>query len=182
MPNCPRHVLPSAWAAFAALSLLPLPAVSQENFIHEVRGGVLVHDVDMWGAGNVEDGAAFNGELAFRSFGGLLGGQLRPAIGLSITGGDRTSLGYADVRWEYTMQRFFFGIGLGAAIHDGELRREPGRKDLGSRVLFHVPIEVGYQLTDANRVSVYFEHVSNAWLADPNPGMDNIGVRLAHRF
>lgn len=158
------------------------PALSEENLIHEIRGGVLVHDVDIWGAGDVEDGAAVNGELAFRSFGTVLGGQLRPVLGASYVGGDRTSYAYADARWEYTQDWFFFGIGLGAAIHDGELERQPGRKDLGSRVLFHVPIEAGIQITDANRISVYFEHVSNAWLADPNPGMDNIGVRLAHRF
>ena len=178
MPSCLRPTI--ALAGF--LLLLPLPAVSQENLIHELRGGVLVHDVDMWAAGDIEDGASFNGELAFRSFGSLLGGQLRPAVGLSYAGGNRTSYGYADARWEYTAGRFFFGLGLGAAVHDGELHREPGRKDLGSRVLFHIPIEAGVQLTDANRLSLYFEHVSNAWLADPNPGMDNIGLRLAHRF
>ena len=182
MPSPRRAIIPPLCACAAVFLLLPLPAVSQENLIHELRGGVLVHDVDMWAAGDVEDGAAFNGELAFRSFGSLLGGQLRPALGASITGGDRTSYGYADARWEYTIENFFFGVGLGLAVHDGELRREPGRKDLGSRVLFHVPIEAGYQLTDTHRVSIYFEHVSNAWLADPNPGMDNIGVRLAHRF
>lgn len=169
-------------AAAAAAILLPLQAAAQENLIHEIRGGILAHDVDMWAAGSVEGGAAFNGELAFRAFGNLLGGQLRPAVGLSVTGGERTSYGYADARWEYTAGSFFFGVGLGAAVHDGELRREPGRKDLGSRVLFHVPIEAGIQLNEVNRVSVYFEHVSNAWAADPNPGMDNIGIRLAHRF
>lgn len=174
-------------AIFAASVTLPVaalsfPALSQENLIHEIRGGVLVHDVDLWGAGDVEDGAAFNGELAFRSFGTLFGGQLRPVAGFSYVGGDRTSYGYVDARWERHWDRFFFGIGVGAALHDGELQREPGRKDLGSRVLFHIPIEAGYQITDANRISLYFEHVSNAWLADPNPGMDNIGVRLAHRF
>lgn len=170
--------------AVVAIVLLVLcrPALSQENLIHELRGGVLVHDVNMWGAGDVEDGAAVNGELAFRSFGAVLDGQVRPVIGASYVSGDRTSYAYADARWEYTQDWFFFGIGLGAAIHDGELRREPGRKDLGSRILFHVPIEAGVQITDANRVSIYFEHVSNAWLADPNPGMDNIGLRLAHRF
>lgn len=169
----------------AASLLLPLQAQAQqreESLIHEIRGGILAHDVDMWAAGSVEDGVTFNGEVAFRSFGSLLGGQLRPAVGLSLSGGDRTSYGYADARWEYTVERFFFGLGLGAAIHDGETDYKPGRKNLGSRVLFHIPIEAGYQLTDANRVSVYFEHVSNAWLADPNPGMDNIGIRLAHRF
>ena len=76
----------------------------------------------------------------------------------------------------------FFGIGLGAAIHDSSLKPDTRQKDLGSRVLFHVPAELGYQFTPANRLSLYFEHVSNADLADPNPGMDNIGIRFSHRF
>ncbi len=168
--------------AVVTVLLLPFPAVCQENLIHEIRGGVLVHDVDMWGASDVEDGVVVNGELAFRSFGSLLGGRFRPVLGLSLTGGNRTSYGYADARWEYTAGWFFLGLGMGAAVHDGDLHREPGRKDLGSRVLFHIPVEAGVQLSEANRLSLYFEHVSNAWLADPNPGMDNIGLRLAHRF
>jgi hypothetical protein len=49
-------------------------------------------------------------------------------------------------------------------------------------VLFHLPVEVGLQITPNNRVSVYCEHVSNAFLATPNPGLDNLGVRFAHRF
>lgn len=169
-----------------AILLLPLSVVAQERsreaFVHEIRGGVLLHDVDLWGSGDAEDGIVGNVELAFRSFGQVLGGSIRPALGVSIAEGGQTSYGYADARWEYTYDIFFFGIGLGAAIHDGELHREPGRKDLGSRVLFHVPIEAGLHVTPQNRVSLYFEHVSNAWLAEPNPGMDNIGIRLSHRF
>lgn len=176
-------------AAAAALAAAPLPAVAQqspaqENLIHEVRGGLLLHGVEVWGTARDDDGAAVNGEIAFGSNRMLLDGRIRPVVGASIAGGERISYGYADLRWEYSAQSvpLFFGIGIGAAIHDGERDGRAGETDLGSRVLFHIPLEVGYQFTPANRISLYFEHVSNAWLADPNPGMDNIGVRLAHRF
>ena len=49
-------------------------------------------------------------------------------------------------------------------------------------MLFHIPLEIGFQVTPQNRISAYYEHVSNGYTAYPNPGMDNIGLRLAHRF
>jgi hypothetical protein len=38
------------------------------------------------------------------------------------------------------------------------------------------------QLTPTFRASLFYEHASNGFLATPNPGMDNIGGRLAWRF
>jgi hypothetical protein len=34
-------------------------------------------------------------------------------------------------------------------------------------------------VTPNNRIALYYEHASNGFLAYPNPGMDNIGLRLA---
>ena len=174
--------------AFALLA--PLPAVAQdtsstdgrENFVHELRLGLLQHDVGIWGSDSVEDGAAINGELAFRALTHFWGGSLRPVLGGTISTEGRTNYGYGDLRWETFWDKVFFGIGFGEAIHDSSLKPDKNQKDLGSRVLFHVPAELGYQFTPANRLSLYFEHVSNAGLGDPNPGMDNIGVRFSHRF
>ena len=72
----------------------------------------------------------------------------------------------------------------GPSIHTGDelTYSSPGHKALGSRVLFHIPLELGIQVTPNNRVALYYEHASNGFTAYPNPGMDNIGVRLAHRF
>ena len=49
-------------------------------------------------------------------------------------------------------------------------------------MLFHIPLELGIQVTPNNRIALYYEHASNGFTAYPNPGMDNVGVRLAHRF
>lgn len=170
----------------AAVAALPFAAAAQEagreGFVHELRLGLLQHDIAIVTADSVEDGAALNGELAFRSLTNFWGGSLRPVIGGTLSTENRTHYGYADLRWEALWDKVFFGIGLGGAIHDGELSRDKNRKDLGSRVLFHIPAELGYQFTPRNRVSLYFEHISNADLADPNPGMDSIGIRLSHRF
>jgi lipid A 3-O-deacylase len=185
MPFRTPSFLLAGVVAAASLSLA-LPAVAQdegrEGFVHELRIGLLEHDVGLWGAGSVEDGAAINGELAFRSLTQFWTGSLRPVIGGSVSTEGRTSYGYADLRWEALWDKVFFGVGIGAAVHDSDLERDKNQKDLGSRVLFHIPAELGYQFTPRNRLSLYFEHVSNAWLADPNPGMDNIGLRFSHRF
>lgn len=95
-----------------------------------------------------------------------------------------TNWAYLDARWEWSGSLLFFGIGVGPAIQSGRSLccNKPGQKGLGSRVLFHVPVELGVQITPNNRISVYYERVSNAFLATPNPGMDNLGVRFAHRF
>ncbi len=163
------------------LVLLPLPALAQ-GLLYEARGGVLAHDIPLVAAGRYEYGIGLNAELVFSPSLPLLGGTIRPALGGTFATQGGTSLIYLDAKWEWSGPQFFFGLGLGPAIQTGELQYGNGRKGLGSRVLFHVPVEAGYQITPENRISVYYEHVSNGFLATPNPGMDNIGLRFAHRF
>jgi hypothetical protein len=67
----------------------------------------------------------------------------------------------------------FFSTGLGLALHDGERDTDsPADKSLGSRVLFRIPIEIGYAHQPPPSDSLAFDHVSNAGLASPNEGMD----------
>ncbi len=163
--------------------LLPIPAMAQSSFLYEVRGGVLAHDVPLVAAGRVEYGVSLNAEIAFAPSLPLFGGAIRPALGGSFAPNGQTSWVYLDARWEWSGEMFFFALGVGPAIQTGELyTTQNGRKALGSRVLFHVPLEFGVQFTPSNRLSLYYEHVSNGYTSYPNPGMDNIGLRLAHRF
>jgi hypothetical protein len=55
-------------------------------------------------------------------------------------------------------------------------------KALGSRVLFHIPVEIGLRFDDHNSLSVYFEHTSNGYTQDFNEGLDRLGVRYGYRF
>jgi lipid A 3-O-deacylase len=170
--------------ALVALAIgAPSPVLAQ-SFVYELRGGVLAHDVPIVGAGHVEDGVSLNAEVAFRPSLALFGGAIRPVLGGTFSTNQGTSWAYLDARWEWAGPLFFFGIGVGPSIHTGDslYYSYPENKGLGSRVLFHVPLEVGLQFTPENRISVYYEHESNAFLAYPNPGMDNVGLRLAHRF
>jgi hypothetical protein len=177
-------------SALAALALLASLAVSGGAAAQsapsalEIRAGVLAHDVPgLWAGFNREDGVDINAELLFGRGLPVLGGTIRPALGASVNTEGNTSRLYLDARWEIEVQRAFFGLGLGAAVHDGLLDpTDPDRKALGSRVLFHIPLELGLRLDPHNSVSVYFEHTSNGNLARYNEGLDAIGARYGYRF
>jgi lipid A 3-O-deacylase len=173
-------------ATLLFLALAPVSAFAQSSLssvIYEVRGGVLAHDLHIVAANRVESGVSLNGEVAFAPSLPLWGGAIRPVLGGTATTNGGTSWGYLDARWEYSGSLFFFGIGLGGSINNAPLTVDQnGQKALGSNVLFHIPLEVGLQFTPTDRISAFYEHSSNAFLAYPNPGMDNLGVRLAHRF
>ena len=169
-----------------AFATAAMPAAAPDGLVHELKAGVLAHDVpDLWSGFRLEDNAAdLNLEASFSPTLPFLFGVLRPAIGASINTRGDTSHAYLDARWEIDLSpRIFFATGLGAAIHDGETSPvAPDKKALGSRVLFHIPIELGVRLDGRNSLSVYFEHISNGYTQDFNEGLDRIGVRYGYRF
>lgn len=154
-------------------------------WLHEIKFGVLHHDPgSLWSNFRRESGVDLNLEAIFVPQVQLLGGTIRPVLGGSINMVGDTSKLYAGMRWQYEhASGVFVGIGLGGAIHDGKLHpHQSDRKALGSRVLFHIPVELGYRFTAKSSFSVFFDHVSNAFLADANEGMDTFGGRLGYRF
>jgi lipid A 3-O-deacylase len=170
--------------AFALLDPC-LPALA-DGFVDELKIGVLAHDVpDLWSGFQAEPNSAdINVEAIFSPSVAFLGGTIRPALGASINTQGYTSNVYLDARWQLeTACGIFLGLGVGGTVHDGQLKLEHwDEKALGSRVLFHIPVELGYRLDAHDSVSVYFEHMSNAYTASPNEGMDRIGVRYGYRF
>jgi lipid A 3-O-deacylase len=174
----------AATVIMSLLSLGPGGSASAGGFIGEVRGGVLAHNGTDWNEDpRGENGLDGNLEILFAPAWPFLGGAIRPALGGTVSVGGRTNLVYADLRYEHeTPDGLFFGFGLGAAVHDGPLDDRHDRKALGSRLLFHVPLELGWRWDRHQSVSLYFEHVSNAGLADENEGMDNLGLRYGYRF
>lgn len=161
------------------------PAHAQ-SIVHEIKGGVLYHDVPhLWSGFQIEPKSAdINAELLFAPGIGLFGGTIRPAIGGAVNTEGATSHAYLDARWELEGPAgLFFGLGLGAAVHDGRIDPDRwDRKALGSHVLLHIPVEVGLRLDKHSSLSVYFEHTSNANTADFNEALDRLGVRYGWRF
>lgn len=180
-----RRTVLCCLAGAVALAAHSGVALAQAPLITEVKAGVLWHDVpDLWsGFGLERRSADVNLEVAFLGL-PFLGGTLRPVLGGSISTAGATSHAYLDARWQFELPLgLFLGTGLGVAVHDGKL--DPlwdDRKALGSRALFHIPLEVGVRLDKHNSLSIYFEHTSNAGLANYNEGLDRIGVRYGYRF
>jgi opacity protein-like surface antigen len=149
--------------------------------ISELKLGALYHDVaGLWSGFSVERPTAdANVEMLFVPLVQTFGGYLRPAIGATINFNGDTSKAYADLRWETeTAARVFFALGMGVAAHNGDtLLSDPGRKALGSPVLFHPSAEIGYRFDGVNSISIFADHISNGFTRRFNEGMDTVGVR-----
>ena len=153
--------------------------------VDEIRVGLLYHDLGLWGGSGNEGGVDFNGELIFSPSLELLSGILRPNLGFSLNSEGNTSMIYGGALWEYRWTRgYFVDLGFGLAAHNGET--DEGNADtmnqLGSTVLFRTVIEVGFTIGDRHLISLMFDHISNAYLADPNEGLDTLGIRYGFRF
>jgi len=168
------------------LCLLAAPfGANADELVHEMKIGVLHHDQDsLWSNTSRESGIDGNIELIFNADMPLWNGAVRPAFGASLNSSGDTSKLYGAARWEIAIgENGLFALGVGAAIHNGETALvSNNKKALGSKVLFYFPIEAGYRINERDTVSLFFDHVSNAWLADPNEGMDTLGIRYGIRF
>ena len=87
------------------------PPVMADGLVHELKLGVLDHDMpNMWSGFRAERNSAdINVEALFSPSMGLFGGTLRPAFGASISTQRQTSNVYLDARWQYELpSRIFF--------------------------------------------------------------------------
>ncbi len=172
-------------AALLALAAASAPAAhAQSRWLDEAKLGVNAHDITL-GGDHEEPGADVNGELLFTSP-GLLGaiGSPRPHLGVAVNTSGATSYAYFGLTWTASIfERAFVSGALGGAVHNGEINAlVDDRKQLGSRVLFHEYVEVGFRATPVLSLSVFLDHMSNADLARHNAGMTNIGLRTGFKF
>jgi lipid A 3-O-deacylase len=182
---------------FGSVFLLMIAAASAPAFaqskgiVDEAKVGVLAHDVAVFGS-NIEKGAEVNGEVLFTSPDVLkVIGSPRPTVGASWNTAKKTSYAYFDMTWtpmlwENLLQSgdgIYGGGFLGGAIHDGNLSRTAhSKKALGTRVLYHLGLEAGYQITPTYSIEGYFAHLSNANASSRNGGLNDIGIRAGFKF
>lgn len=164
--------------AAAMVASLAVAGVCQAG-ISEIRLGVLAHDPLI----QKEEGVDINGELYFDSW--TEGAwELRPSIGGTLNLDDDTSFGYVNINYGGPIsENWFLEIFGGAAVHDGKLETtDPGRKELGSRVLYHVGLSLGVMLNDTISLSLFGDHMSNAGIEERNEGLETAGVRIGFRL
>lgn len=154
--------------------------------VYEIKIGILDHDVDgLWSGSKIEEGDDLNLEIIFNSGANILSGTLRPNLGLSMNTSGDTSKVYGGGVLQYLWENgLFFDLGAGLAIHNGLLDEDGPveEKELGSRILFRFSAEAGLSLATRHRFSLLFDHVSNGYLAEPNEGLDTLGVRYGYAF
>lgn len=190
------------WRIFlpAVLSMALIRPALAQSILSELRMGVLAHDVPFLGS-HKEPGADINGELLFVSpvpgdlvtgvspaLGWLL--KPRPNLGFDANTAGYTSQFYFGLVWTADLfsdvlrpqDGVFFDFGFGPAFNNGETDGRDGYKALGSHVLFHESVDIGYRITPRYSVMLYFEHSSNAGLASRNQGLNNAGLRLGISF
>ena len=188
-----RYILQAAATGLlvSVSALAASPAAAQSKLVDEIKVGALAHDVTFLGR-HLETGADINLEVLFTSP-DLLSviGSPRPHLGADINTDGNTSDGYFGLTWGITLIQNLFrpndGIflngSLGGAIQDGyENSAPPGRKRLGSPVLFRESAELGYQLTPTANISAFVDHISNANLATHNAGITSAGARVGVKF
>jgi lipid A 3-O-deacylase len=173
----------AAGVAFGAAAAQAQPA---NPIFSEIRVGLQAHDVPVFSS-RIESGVDINGEVLFTSPNVLrFLGSPRPHFGFSANTQGGMSQIYAGLSWEFRLwSGLFAGFSLGGAIHSGPLHNDvfpETQKAFGSRGLFRESIEIGWRFNNHNSLSIMMDHISNARLASPNPGLETIGVRYGYRF
>lgn len=166
-------------------------AADDSGIIDEIKGGVMAHDIG-FGDKHVESGADINGEILFTSpqFLEIIGAP-RPHVGAWVNSDGNTDAAYFGLTWGLPLIRHLVGTqdgltllgSLGGALHDGyNDQLHPGRKRLGSTILFRESVELAYQITSVYSISLMVDHISNANLGNHNAGITNAGVRIGFKF
>lgn len=168
---------------------------------YEIWLGVLAHDAPIFGK-RKERGPDLNAELVFPSpvpanvvagvapaFRWLL--TPRPDIGGDWNTAGGTSQIYLGLTWTAELadnvwragDSIFLDVSVGPGLNNGEISTsDPDRLSLGSHLLIHSSLQVGYRIDHAMSVALFLDHASDAGITDPNDGLTNVGVRFGLGF
>lgn len=166
------------------------------RFLDEVRVGVLEHDTSFGGGDNKEDGYDVGVELLTSPIGALSWvGSPRAVFGLQVNSEGYTNMAYAGILAQKTIvdglasdsDAIYIEGTVGIAYHDGaiDVRARPEDaewKSHGSYWLIRSGFGVGYRFNETYSLTATFSHISNANLAQPNQGSNDLGLRFGMRF
>lgn len=119
------------------------------------------------------DGLPGGAELQIRRLGATRYGPFQPVVGASVT-----DLGDAwagiGVAWTWSPG---WGIHVQTSFMPGLHLRGQGR-DMGHPLQFRTGIEIGWEAPSGRRIALAADHRSNADLAEINPGLDTVQLRI----
>ncbi len=103
---------------------------------------------------------------------------LKPFIGFEYTN-DSASYFLTGIYFEDNLgelfegnkSKYFFTPSFGAGIYN-----DGSGKKLGNDLQFRTSLEVSYELKNKNRIGISISHISNANLADKNPGVEILNI------
>jgi lipid A 3-O-deacylase len=122
-------------------------------------------------------------------------GQPRLALGAMLNTEGQTNQVYVGLnsQWPFVHDVFqsgdaiFLEGSVGGAWHDGKLDvkgtpEDADWKSRGSEFVFRTGFGFGYRFDEDWSVAVTMYHISNADLAPPNEGSNDIGVQVGYSF
>ena len=193
-------------ACLVAGALLATPAAVHAQAAPEAYIGGFAHDVsDNFVGSPHEDGTA-DVEVGVRSQRYTYFGWLKPnwygKAEVNLSGRSSFYTFGFEFRKHVVLPNLYIGAGAGLTYDDGlrayrnpydpgitaqeaqsRLEIERKYKAMGSDVLFNPNIFAGYEISQHWAVEGAWDHYSHATLLGKrNPGMDNFGARLVHRF
>ena len=100
----------------------------------------------------------------------------QPFVGVMASGA-AAIYGYGGIAFDWILSNLILtpSFAVGGYI-DGD------GKDLGHTIEFRSAVEVGYQFADRHRLGLMFYHLSNASLADNNPGTEVLSLSYSIPF
>jgi lipid A 3-O-deacylase len=182
-------------AAGLILGALPHGVLAQGRLFDEVRFGVFQHDTGLIGTQR-EKGVDFNLEvLSAPLIRSRLLGSPRIVVGGVVNSAGYTDQAYVGIVGRYTLFRdivsphdgLFWEGTVGGDWNDGKINvigtpLEPFWKSHGSRLLFRIGMGMGYRFDAKWSATLSFNHISNAGLAYPNEGQNDLGLVIGLRI
>ena len=163
-------------ALFLLACINSTPANAQEFKI-----GVTQHDFDNKFGHRHEKGQNIIAEYLFNKMPNYL--RAFPHIGASINNKGFTSNIYTGLTWQFDLKNLVvIEASLGASLTNGEIQTTKKRRALGSKLMFRESFSVGYLIDRPHSVAIMIDHISNADIRKPNPGLTDIGIRYGYRF
>lgn len=163
------------------------PPTSYNYPIKEIRFGFMKNDVRGYRIHHHhENGYNANLELLFTPPSTCFWKYIanpHPHLGLSINNKGGTNHAYFGLSWIIEWKKFLMEPSFGGDFNTAKRKKStPKRQALGYPLLFREALSLGYKISPSWACYLTADHVSNARLNHPNPGITTFGIRLGYQI